>query len=112
MGSLMLAFAFTQGAFPKPPDFAKLGAFDLSFFAGHPKFTLFFLTALSAGVLVGFAVLSRRIRAFWLRIRQGLTIVFDRRRYVREVFLVQLAGWVCRFTAFWLMLDAFNVGGS
>src|SRR5437763_12634786 len=28
MGSLMLAFAFTQGAFPKPPDFAKRGAFD------------------------------------------------------------------------------------
>src|SRR5436305_3812826 len=73
MGSLMLAFAFTQGAFPKPPDFAKLGAFDLSFFAGHPKFTLFFLTALSVGVLTGFAVLSRRIRAFWLRVRQGLT---------------------------------------
>src|SRR5205085_11337154 len=46
------------------------------------------------------------------RIRQGLTIVFDRRRYVREVFLVQLAGWAFRFTAFWLMLDAFNVGGS
>src|SRR3954463_3546323 len=29
MGSLMLAFAFTQGAFPKPPDFSKIPAFDL-----------------------------------------------------------------------------------
>src|SRR5262249_6242268 len=101
MGSLMLAFAFTQGAFPKPPDFAKLSAFDLSFFASHPKFTLFFLTFLGVGVLLGFAILSRRVKAFWLRVRQGLTIVFDRRRYVREVFGVQLAGWAFRFAAFW-----------
>ena len=34
MGVFILTFAFTQGVFPKPPDFAKLGAFDLSFFAG------------------------------------------------------------------------------
>ena len=112
MGSLMLAFAFTQGAFPKPPDFSKIPAFDLQFFAGHPKFTLFFLTALGVGTLVAFAVLSIRIQAFWRRVRQGLTIVFDRRRYLREVFGVQLAGWAFRFTAFWLMLEAFNVGGS
>src|SRR4051794_20318304 len=58
MGTLMLTFAFTQGAFPKPPDFAKLKAFDLSFFAAHPKFALFFLTFLALGVLTGFAVLS------------------------------------------------------
>lgn len=112
MGSLMLAFAFTQGAFPKPPDFSKLKAFDLSFFAQHPKFALFFLTFLGVGLLVLFAVLSLRIQAFWRRVRQGLTIVFDRRRYLREVFGVQLAGWVFRFTAFWFMLEAFNVGGS
>jgi uncharacterized membrane protein YbhN (UPF0104 family) len=112
MGSLMLAFAFTQGAFPKPPDFSKIPAFDLQFFAGHPKFTLFFLTALGVGTLIAFAVLSIRIQAFWRRVRQGFTILYDRRRYVREVFGVQLAGWAFRFTAFWFMLEAFNVGGS
>jgi uncharacterized membrane protein YbhN (UPF0104 family) len=52
------------------------------------------------------------VRAFWARVRQGLTILFDRRRYLREVFLVQLAGWGFRFTAFWMLLSAFNVGGS
>jgi uncharacterized membrane protein YbhN (UPF0104 family) len=112
MGSLMLAFAFTQGAFPKPPDFSKLGAFDLSFFAGHPRFALFFVTGLAVAALVGLAVLSRRIRAFWQRVRQGLTIVFDRRRYLRQVFAVQFVGWLFRFAAFWLMLEAFNIGGS
>ena len=112
MAVFILTFAFSQGVFPKPPDFAKLNAFDLSFFAGHPKFTLFALTALAVGVLVGFAVLSQRVKAFWARVRQGLTILFDRRRYLREVFAWQLAGWCFRFTAFWFLLEAFNVGGS
>jgi uncharacterized membrane protein YbhN (UPF0104 family) len=108
----ILAFAFTQGAFPKPPDFSKLPAFDLAFFASHPRFTLFLLTVLAIAGLVAFALLSARVRAFWARVRQGLTILEDRRRYVREVFLVQLAGWAFRFTAFWFLLSAFNVGGS
>jgi uncharacterized membrane protein YbhN (UPF0104 family) len=108
----VLAFAFSQGAFPKPPDFSKLGAFDLSFFASHPQATLFILTALGVLVLVGFAVLSARVRAFWARVKQGLVILRDRRRYLREVFLVQLAGWGFRFAAFWCFLEAFGVGGS
>jgi uncharacterized membrane protein YbhN (UPF0104 family) len=112
MGVFILAFAFSQGVFPKPPDFASLNAFDLSFLAGHPRFTLFLLTLLAAFGLVGFALLSRRVRAFWARVRQGVTILRDRRRYLREVFAVQFAGWLCRFTAFWFLLDAFNIGGS
>ena len=44
--------------------------------------------------------------------RQGLTILRDRKRYFREVWLVQFAGWLCRFAAFWCLLEAFNVGGS
>jgi uncharacterized protein (TIRG00374 family) len=112
MGVFILAFAFSQGVFPKPPDFAKLNAFDLSFFAAHFEFTLFLLTVLGAIGLVGFALLSRRVRAFWERVRQGIAILRDRRRYLREVFAVQFAGWLCRFTAFWFLLEAFNVGGS
>jgi uncharacterized membrane protein YbhN (UPF0104 family) len=112
MGSLILLFAFSQGVFPKPPDFAKLNAFDLSYFAQHPQFTLFLLTFLVVGSLVAFALLSARMRAFWDRVKQGLTIIFDRERYLREVFAVQLAGWVLRFAAFWALLEAFNVGGS
>ena len=108
----ILAFAFSQGAFPKPPDFSQLPAFDLAFFASHPRFTLFVLTVIGIAVLVGFALLSARVRAFWERVRQGLTILFDRRRYLREVFAVQLTGWLFRFTAFYFLLEAFNVGGS
>jgi glycosyltransferase 2 family protein len=108
----ILIFAFSQGAFPKPPDFSKLPAFDLAFFASHPRFTLFVLTVLAMAALAAFALLSARVRAFWARVRQGLTILHDRRRYFREVWLVQLGGWCLRFTAFWFLLEAFNVGGS
>ena len=112
IGSIVLLYAFTQGILPHPPDFAKLNAFDLSFFAQHPRFTLFFLTALATGTLLGFALLSVRVRAFWARVRQGFTILRDRDRYLREVFAVQFGGWCFRFAAFWCLLEAFHVGGS
>jgi uncharacterized membrane protein YbhN (UPF0104 family) len=112
MGTLILTFAFTQGVFPKPPDFSDLPAFDLAFFAQHPRFTLFLLTFLAVAGLVTVAMLSLRMKAFWARVRQGLTILYDRERFVREVLAVQFAGWLLRFTAFWFLLEAFNVGGS
>jgi len=112
MGVFILTFAFTQGVFPKPPDFSDLDAFDLSYFAAHPRFTLFLLTAFMIALVVAFAVLSTRVQAFWARVRQGITILWDRRRYIREVWLVQLGAWCFRFTAFWFLLEAFGVGGS
>jgi uncharacterized membrane protein YbhN (UPF0104 family) len=112
MGTLILTFAFTQGVFPKPPDFSDLPAFDLAFLAEHPRFTLFLLTFLAVAALVTMAMLSLRVKAFWARVRQGLTILYDRQRFLREVLAVQFAGWLLRFTAFWFLLEAFNIGGS
>jgi uncharacterized membrane protein YbhN (UPF0104 family) len=109
---LAMVFAFTQGVFPKPPDFSKLNAFDLEYFAAHPQFTLFLLTALAFLIVLAFALLSLRVKAFWLRVRQGFTILRDRRRYVREVASWQAASWLCRLIAFYFMLEAFHIGGS
>jgi uncharacterized membrane protein YbhN (UPF0104 family) len=109
---LVLAFAFTQGVFPKPPDFSKLPAFDLAFLASHPRFTLFFLTALAIAVLVAFALLSTRVKAFWARVRQGFTILTDRDRWLREMASWQSAAWLARCAAYWFLLDAFHIGGS
>jgi uncharacterized membrane protein YbhN (UPF0104 family) len=112
MGLLIMCFAFTQGVFPKPPDFSKLPAFDISFFAANMRFTLFFLTALAILFLVAFALLSARVRAFWQRIRQGLTILGDRRQYGRRMASWQFASWIVRFASYWALLDAFHIGGS
>src|ERR1044071_1536885 len=75
IGIIVLTFAFTQGVFPKPPDFSKLNAFDLSFFASHPKFALFVITLLAIAAIALTALLSARVKAFWARVRQGLTIL-------------------------------------
>ncbi len=112
VGVFVLIFAFSQGVFPKPPDFSKLDSFDISYLASHFRFTLFLITLLGVLGLLAFALLSVRAKAFWARIRQGLTILTDRRRYLREVAALQAGAWVCRFTAIWFLLDAFRVGGS
>jgi uncharacterized membrane protein YbhN (UPF0104 family) len=112
MGLLIMCFAFTQGVFPKPPDFSKLPAFDISFFASHMRFTLFFLTAIATALLVAFALLSAKVKAFWQRVRQGLTIVRDQRRYRLQMATWQFASWIFRFGSYWALLDAFHVGGS
>jgi uncharacterized membrane protein YbhN (UPF0104 family) len=112
VGVFVLIFAFTQGVFPKPPDFSHLSSFDISYLASHFRFTLFLITALAILGLVAFALLSVRLKAFWVRVRQGLTILYDRPRYLREVAAWQAVAWLCRFAAFWFMLEAFRVGGS
>jgi uncharacterized membrane protein YbhN (UPF0104 family) len=112
VGLLVMCFAFTQGVFPKPPDFSKLPAFDISFFASNMRFTLFFVTVVAVAFVVAFALLSAKVRAFWQRIRLGLTIVSDRRRYRRQMASWQFASWIARFASYWALLDAFHIGGS
>ncbi len=109
---LIMTYAFTQGVFPKPQDFGSLSSFDLAFFANHPGMTLFILTAVAVAVLVGFAVLSRRIAEFWSDIRQGIAILHDRRRYVIGMVVPQLLGWLFRGASYWFLLQGFNLGGS
>jgi uncharacterized protein (TIRG00374 family) len=112
VGVLVLIFAFTQGVFPKPPKFSKLSSFDIAYLAEHFRLTLFLITVLAVIGLAIFAVLAPRARAFWARVRQGVTILRDRRRYLREVASLQVAAWLCRFAAFWFFLEAFRVGAS
>ena len=57
-------------------------------------------------------VLGRRVRAFWDRVKQGVVILTEPGRYLRQVAAWQGVGWLCRFAAFWFFLDAFGIGGS
>jgi uncharacterized membrane protein YbhN (UPF0104 family) len=112
VGLLVLLYAITQGGLPSLDLLPSLPAFDLAFWADHPRFLLFVLTALTIGLLALFAVLSVRAVVFWQRIRQGVAILYDFRRYLREVASWMAAGWLLRFGAFWFFLEAFNIGGS
>ena len=61
---------------------------------------------------IGIYYLAHRVRRFWARVRQGLVILDQPRRYLREVAAWQGVGWICRFAAFWFFLEAFGIGGS
>jgi uncharacterized membrane protein YbhN (UPF0104 family) len=112
VGLLILLFVATQGVLPSVPQLPNLPAFELAFWADHPRFALFTLTVVMIGLLVLYAVLSMRAVDFWRRIRQGVTILSDFHRYLRQVASWMAVGWLFRFGCFWFFLEAFNIGGS
>jgi uncharacterized membrane protein YbhN (UPF0104 family) len=112
IGALVMLFALTQGVLPSLPHLPDIGAFDLSFWADHPRFALFTITFITVGLLVVYALLSIRAVVFWRRVRQGVVILSDFRRYLRQVAAWQGAAWVLRFFSFYFFLEAFNIGGS
>jgi len=112
VGVLVLLYAISQGLLPPLPQIPKLPAFELSFWAENPQ--LFFITlgVTVLAIAIGIYYLAHHVRRFWARVRQGLVILTEPRRYMREVFAWQGIGWLCRFAAFWFFLEAFGIGGS
>jgi uncharacterized membrane protein YbhN (UPF0104 family) len=112
VGILVLLYAITQGLLPPLPQIPRLPAFEISFWADHPK--LFFITlgVTLLAIAVAIYLLAHRVRRFWARVRQGLVILAEPRRYLREVAAWQGVGWLCRFAAFWFFLEAFGIDGS
>jgi uncharacterized membrane protein YbhN (UPF0104 family) len=112
VGVLVLLYAISQGLLPPLPQIPDLPAFEISFWADHPKTLLIVTGALLLAIAIGVYFLAHRVRRFWDRVKQGLVILRQPRRYMREVAAWQGLGWLCRFAAFWFFLEAFNIGGS
>ncbi len=112
IGIVVLGYAIAQGLLPAAPRLPELPAFDISFWAANPQLLLLTVTVLAIVVVVLVAVLARRVESFWQNLKQGVAILRDPRRYLRQVFAWQAAGWLLRFASFWLFLDAFHIGGS
>jgi uncharacterized membrane protein YbhN (UPF0104 family) len=111
-GILVFLYALTQGLLPRPPELPDLPAFEISFWAEHPRFLIFLLTVIAIATVLIFAILARRAEEFWNRIKQGVVVLSDWGRYLREVAAWQGVGWVARFFSFWFFLEAFHIGGS
>jgi uncharacterized membrane protein YbhN (UPF0104 family) len=111
-GVLVLLYAIGQGLLPEPPQLPDLPAFEISFWANHPRTLLIVIGVLFVGIAVGVYYLAHHVRRFWARVKQGLVILRQPRRYLRQVAAWQGLGWLCRFGAFWFFLEAFNIGGS
>ncbi|HET8592023.1 MAG TPA: lysylphosphatidylglycerol synthase transmembrane domain-containing protein [Solirubrobacterales bacterium] len=111
-GILVFLYALSLGLLPQPPELPDLPAFDISFWAENPSFLLFFLTTLVIAVVITFALLARRVEAFWDHVKQGAVVLTNPGRYLRTVASWQGIGWLCRFFAIWFFLDAFHIGGT
>ena len=112
VGILVLLYAISQGLLPPLPQIPELPAFEISFWADHPKTLAITVGLLLLAIVVGVYYLAHRVRRFWARVKQGLVILTEPRRYMREVFAWQGIGWLFRFAAFWLFLEAFGIPGT
>ncbi|MFI5025772.1 MAG: YbhN family protein [Solirubrobacterales bacterium] len=111
-GILVFVYALSQGLLPKPPELPDLPAFDIAFWAQHPDFLVFTLTALAIALVVAFALLARRVEAFWDRVKQGAIVLATPMLYLKTVASWQGLGWVLRFFSYWFFLEAFHIGGT
>ena len=111
-GLLVFLYAISRGLLPKPPQLPNLPAFEISFWAEHPQALLIATGALLLATAIAIYLLAHRVRRFWDRVKQGVVILTMPRRYLREVAAWQGLGWLFRFAAFWLFLEAFGIGGT
>ena len=112
VGILVLLYAISQGLLPPLPRIPDLPAFEISFWAENPNLFFIAVGVTLLAIAIGIYLLAHRVRRFWARVRQGLVILTEPSRYMREVFAWQGIGWLCRFAAFWFFLEAFGIGGS
>jgi uncharacterized membrane protein YbhN (UPF0104 family) len=112
VGVLVLLYAISQGLLPPLPRIPELPAFELSFWAENPKLFFIAVGVTLLAIAIGVYYLAHHVRRFWARVRQGVVILAEPRRYLREVAAWQGVGWICRFAAFWFFLEAFGIGGS
>jgi len=112
VGVLVLFYAISQGLLPPLPRIPDLPAFEIAFWVEHPQVLAILVGVGLVAIAVGIYLLAHRVRRFWARVRQGLVILTEPRRYLREVAAWQGIGWLFRFAAFWFFLEAFGLGGS
>ena len=112
VGILVLLYAISQGLLPPLPQIPDLPAFEISFWADHPKTLAIVVGVLLIALASASSSSAHRVRRFWARVKQGLVILTEPRRYLREVAAWQGVGWLFRFAAFWFFLEAFGIGGS
>jgi uncharacterized membrane protein YbhN (UPF0104 family) len=109
---VLFVYALTTGVLPGVGALGSLPGFDFGFFAANPELSLAAALALVIAGIVGFFWLRLHVAEFVEHLRQGIVILHDRGRYLREVALWQAGDWSLRLLSIWFFLDAFGITQS
>lgn len=109
VGSLLIAWALSTGVLPGLDVLPSLPAIDWLWVFHNPRAGagVVFVILVVATLLTLFA--ARRIAEFWRRVRQGLAILRQPRRYLRTVASWQALDWCFRLAAIFFFLRAFHL---
>ncbi len=109
VGILLLAWALSAGVLPGTGVLPDLAGIDWFWVFHNPRGAagVFFLALVVATILAITGV--GKVTDFWKRVRQGLAILREPRRYLREVAAWQALDWAFRLTAIYFFLRAFGM---
>jgi uncharacterized membrane protein YbhN (UPF0104 family) len=109
---LIFAYALTLGVLPGIDTLGSLPGFEFGWVFENRAFALVLFVSLAILAFFGFFWIRFRIRDFKARVRQGLAVLSDRKRYLHTVAAWQAGDWLLRFVAIWFFLGAFGIEQS
>ena len=109
LGLLLLGWALSAGVLPGAGVLPDLPGIDWLWVFHNPRAGagILFLALVISTILAITGV--RKVTAFWARVRQGLSILREPRRYLREVVAWQALDWAFRLAAIYFALRAFGM---
>jgi uncharacterized membrane protein YbhN (UPF0104 family) len=107
--TVLIVWAYLAGLIPGLPAIPHKPAFEWAFFARHIRGFEISLVILVVVAVVSARWAARHLRLFWVRVRQGVTILRSPRRYLAGVVSLQAAGWACRVASAYYGLRAFGI---
>jgi uncharacterized membrane protein YbhN (UPF0104 family) len=112
IGSILIGWALATGVLPGLGVLPDLPSIDWLWAFHNPDGAagILFLALVVATVIAVFA--AKRVNEFWLRVRQGLAILREPRRYGRHVAAWQALDWCFRIAAIFFFLRAFGLAAD
>jgi uncharacterized membrane protein YbhN (UPF0104 family) len=109
VGILLLAWAAYLGVLPNIHRLPDLPNIDLRWAFQNPLVLEIGALVLGIGLGVLLVVATRKVQAFWKRVRQGFAILADFGEYLRRVVSWQALSWAFRLATIFFMLRAFHI---
>jgi glycosyltransferase 2 family protein len=109
VGILLLLWAAYLGVLPSIHSLPNLPNIDLRWAFQNPVVLEAGALVIGIGIGILLVVATRKVQAFWQRVRQGFAILADFGAYVRRVVSWQALSWVFRLATIYFMLRAFHI---